>query len=125
MSSCLSAALRRGVSILCVKKDACENETWYPGGPCIAFFPLPVADPDRPFNCISCEECGNNCSGHYMGYDKLLERFSKQEKLEFAQPPSVVLLQTYNQLKRIPPLFSFVGNSTKNTSASGGGQDVV
>lgn len=85
------------------KEGRLENETWYPGGPCIAFFPLPVADPDRPFNCISCEECGNNCSGHYMGYDKLLERFSKQEKLEFAQPPSVVLLQTYNQLKRIPP----------------------
>lgn len=61
-----------------VCKEGCfENEIWYLGGFCIVFFFLFVVDFDCLFNCISCEECGNNCLGYYMGYDKFLEWFLK------------------------------------------------
>jgi hypothetical protein len=49
-----------------------KEVTWYPGGPPIDFLPLPLADPERPYNGI-CEVCTKEpCSGHYMKYEKLL-----------------------------------------------------
>ena len=52
------------------KEGRYQNKIWYPGGPSIAFLPLPFADPDRPFECNSCSECANDCSGHYMEFNR-------------------------------------------------------
>lgn len=86
------------------KEGKLKNETWYPGDPSITFVPLPVPDPARPFNGGNCSDCGTHyCYGHYMKYDKVLARFLKQGKCDYVAPPSVVLLETYNKYRAIPP----------------------
>ena len=85
------------------KEGQLQNQTWYPGGPSLDFIPLPVQDSNRPFNGSCCSECGTKCSGHYMKYDEALVHFSEQGKTDFPQPPSVVILETYDKYKSIPP----------------------
>ena len=85
------------------KEGLLQNETWYPGGPSLAFLPLPVPDINHPFNGASCNECGTQCNGHYMKYDEALARFREDRKTDLVQPPSVVILETYNKYKSIPP----------------------
>ena len=86
------------------KEGKLKNETWYPGGPSITFVPLPVPDPARPFNGGNCSDCGTHyCYGHYVKYDKVLSRFLEQGKCDYVAPPSVILLETYNKYKAIPP----------------------
>ena len=85
------------------KEGLLQNETRYPGGPSLAFLPLPVPDINHPFNGASCNECGTQCNGHYMKYDEALARFREDRKTDFVQPPSVVILETYNKYKSIPP----------------------
>ena len=46
------------------KEGLLQNETRYPGGPSLAFLPLPVPDINGPFNGASCNECGTQCNGH-------------------------------------------------------------
>ena len=38
-----------------------------------------------------------------MKYDEALARFREDRKTDFVQPPSVVILETYNKYKSIPP----------------------
>lgn len=74
--------------------------TWYPGGPPIDFLPLPLADPDRAYQ-GNCSVCQNSCSGHYMKYESLLDRYLATKKSDFLQPPSVYILQEFQKNKEI------------------------
>ena len=85
------------------KEGKLQNETWYPGRPILAFNPLPVPDPDHPFSSSDCPNCGADCCGHYMNYDKVLAHFLEKGRIDFSKPPSVVLLEIYNKCKAIPP----------------------
>ena len=85
------------------KEGLLQNETWHPGGPSPTFLPLPNPDINRPFNGVSCNECGTQCNGLYMKYEEALARFTEHRKTDFVQPPSVVILKTCNKYKSIPP----------------------
>ena len=42
-----------------------NGSTWFPGGPPLSYFPIPIADPKRPWG-GPCEQCGDKCPGHYL-----------------------------------------------------------
>lgn len=80
-----------------------DEVTWYPGGPPIDFLPLPLADPDRPHQ-GSCKVCKDSCSGHYMKYENLLDRYLDKPELKCLQRPSVFILEAYQKYKGIPKI---------------------
>lgn len=49
----------------CLKRKPSVEPKWYPGGPPLSFLPLPIPDPERPWG-VSCEKCGDICTGHYL-----------------------------------------------------------
>ena len=96
------------------KEGKLQNETWYLGGPSLAFIPLLVPDPDCPFSSNDCPNCGADCCGHYMNYDKVLAPLLEKGRIDFSKPPSVVFLEIYNKYKAIPPP-AFVMETAKAT----------
>jgi hypothetical protein len=52
---------------------------WYEGGPPLQFFPWPVRDENsKPEDCT---QCSGPCSGHFMRYPNLLERYTAVNRL--------------------------------------------
>ena len=43
-----------------------DGNTWFPGSPLLSYFPIPIADPKRPWGSGACEQCGDKCAGHYL-----------------------------------------------------------
>ena len=43
-----------------------DGNTWFPGSPPLSYFPIPIADPKRPWGSGACEQCGDKCAGHYL-----------------------------------------------------------
>jgi len=81
-----------------------EEITWYRGGPSIDYLPLPIPDPEHPFNGTGCNKCSGSCSGHYIDVSDVLQIFDERGHLPpCAQPPSTVLLDTYKKYKCVPP----------------------
>ena len=78
-----------------------DEVTWFLGGPPIDFLPLPLEDHDRLYG-GNCNVCKALCSGHYMKYEKLLNRYLEKREVNFLQPPSVSILQAYQKYKGIP-----------------------
>ena len=70
--------------------DLVVDAKWYPNGPSFSFFPYPVIDTKRPYG-LNCNECGNNCYGHYVtNIKELLQMYSAGNAIR-AEPPSCII----------------------------------
>ena len=76
-----------------------NEDSWYPGGPSLDFFPSPTPDPDRPYGNT---ECTGFCAGHYMKPSKLISYVKSAGQLSKAIPPSQVLLKAYKSCAGFP-----------------------
>ena len=77
-------------------KDLPVDAKWYPNGPSFSFFPYPVIDPARSSG-SDCNECGDNCYGHYVtNVDKLLLMHNAGNAIR-AEPPSCILEKFFNE----------------------------
>lgn len=62
---------KQGTPYVCPKckvpgiKHLPVDAKWYPNGPSFSFFPYPVIDKKRSYG-SACDECGDNCYGHYV-----------------------------------------------------------
>ncbi len=72
--------------------------TWYPGGPPTSYLPLPVADPNRPWGNVTCEDCKGTCHGHYLKPDESNAGLDVPAAI-----PSVVIQQFFADLKGAHP----------------------
>ena len=75
-------------------KDLPIRAKWFPGGPSFSLFPYPVADETRKGP--GCENCGDECSGHYVTDLTTYINLYSQGKAIRSQPPSQIL-QDYNK----------------------------
>ena len=90
--------------LLCCYQDGCEHPrckaevgkdpssiSWYLGGPSIKSIPLPVPDPDRPWNNTVCSDCNGFCAGHYLEPKKALVAGNAAP----CSPPSIVIEKAF------------------------------
>lgn len=86
---------------LCNAAEASVIErTWFPGGPAISYFPLPVPDVTRPWG-ADCSACVGFCGGHYLEPENAWK--CVQEKgmgVCQTKPPSVVLQSVFNSSEK-------------------------
>lgn len=71
---------------------------WYQGGPELSYFPLPVADPLRPWG-GHCEDCAPMpCAGHYLKPEEHFSRYKSHGAtgMKF-EPPSTVIATKYRK----------------------------
>ena len=69
-----------------VGKDP-SSISWFSGGPSIRSVPLPVPDPNRPWNSTVCDDCNGFCAGHYLEPKKALATGSAAA----CSPPSTII----------------------------------
>jgi hypothetical protein len=62
---------------------------WFPGGPSVTTLPMPIGDPNRPWN-GTCSDCKQFCAGHYL---KPQEAVHAGGAIVFSPPPSAVILE--------------------------------
>ena len=67
---------------------------WFPGGPFFSLFPYPVVEETRKGH--GCENCGDECSGHYVTDLTTYINLYSHGKAVRSQPPSQIL-QDYNK----------------------------
>ena len=74
------------------------EQTWFPGGPPISYFPLP--DVTRPWG-ADCSACGGFCGGHYLEPEDTW-KYIQEKGTDVCQPkpPSVVLQNTFNSSEK-------------------------
>ena len=58
---------------------------WFPGGPEVAFIPLPIPDPKQPWGSTNCIKCDGVCYGHYLSSNE------KSHLPPMSKPPSVIM----------------------------------
>ena len=76
------------------------ERTWFPGGPAISYFPLPVPDVTRAWG-ADCSACVGFCGGHYLEPENAWK--CVQEKgmgVCQTKPPSVVLQSVFNSSEK-------------------------
>ena len=76
-----------------VGKDP-SSITWFPGGPSITSIPLPVPDPERPWNNSACLDCKGFCAGHYLQPKQALSALSTAGTVS-SPPPSTVIEKAF------------------------------
>lgn len=89
---------------LCRKGKPEELPCWFPGGPAIDFFPLPVPDISRPWGSSDCSDCKSGCYGHFLKQDKCLKNISEASTVMSIPPPQAI--KEFLQPLRRPPLES-------------------
>ena len=67
---------------------------WFPGGPFFSLFPYPVVEETRKGP--GCENCGDECSEHYVTDPTTYINLYSHSKTVRSQPPSQIL-QDYNK----------------------------
>ena len=85
-------------------KDGCEHPrcqagvgkdpssiSWFPRGPSITSIPLPVPDPNRPWNSAVCDDCNGFCADHYLEPKEALATGSDAA----CSPPSTVIEKAF------------------------------
>ena len=73
-----------------VGKDP-SSISWFPGGLSITSIPLPVPDPNHPWNSTVCEDCNGFCAGHYLEAKEALAAGSAAA----CSPPSTVIQKAF------------------------------
>ena len=69
---------------------------WYPGGPTLKYFPLPIPDPACTWGSTDCSKCqGKICYGHYLS--PTLSLFSPVSPM--VRPPSQILKDAFSDQK--------------------------
>ena len=51
-----------------------DGNTWFPGSPPLSYFPIPIADPKRPWGSGACEQCGDISAGHSLSSSRRASR---------------------------------------------------
>lgn len=75
------------------------QQTWYPGGPPLSYFPVPVPDPAKPWGSVDCEKCKGVCNGHFLSPEEaLLSNLPRMIK-----PPSQLIKEAFNRLNGEEP----------------------
>ena len=72
---------------------------------------MPVADPTRPFGDPNCSTSQDQCSGHFLPPEKMIE--SKEEPM--IQPPSVVLKEFFQSLQGSEPTDEMLQSMARKT----------
>lgn len=60
-----------------VKCQAGEDKLelkWFPNGPSLEYFPIPIPDPNRPW-VVDCSKCKATCAGHFLPPDDHLAHY--------------------------------------------------
>ena len=90
---------------------------WFPNGPSLEYFPVPIPDPKRPWG-GDCSQCKGKCAGHYLQPDDHLEHYSKhgREGMMF-KPPSKILGEVHKKLcaDKTQPSEEFIIDLAKKT----------
>lgn len=76
---------------LCQSGQPEKQPTWFPGGPPISFFPLPIPDLSRPWGSSDCDTCSGFCSGHYLVPDLKLHNIKQSIARASIHPPSTII----------------------------------
>ena len=61
-------------------RNSDNGNIWFPGGPPLTYFPIPIADPKRPWGGGPCKQCGDKCAGHYIRSQKHHELFQTHKR---------------------------------------------
>lgn len=71
---------------------------WFPNGPSLEYFPIPIPDPNRPWG-GDCSQCQGTCTGHFLSPDEHLEHYRKhgRDGMMF-KPPSKILGEVHKEL---------------------------
>ena len=78
---------------ICKDKVDGNESTWFPSGPPLRYFPLPIPDPKRPWGGL-CKQCKGFCAGHYLPPEENLKHYKLHGKKEMQmKPPSVVITE--------------------------------
>jgi hypothetical protein len=71
--------------------------TWFPNGPPLSYFPLPIPDVDRPWG-GDCTSCSGFCAGHYKKPEDAWKSYQEKDKtICQIKPPSVTLLERFDE----------------------------
>ena len=83
---------------LCKAGEPDNSILWYKDGPPITFIPLPVKDKNRPYNASNCSTCQEECAGHFMQPQQIVENFMNglQQQVD-VQPPSEILKSEFKK----------------------------
>lgn len=89
--------------LICKSGEVKELPKWFPSGPSIAYLPLPVPDPLRPWGGAAFSERKGQCHGHFF---KPIEAYESTVS-PMSKPPSVLLREAYQNLDLYPPSDSY------------------
>ena len=70
---------------------------WYPNGPPLEYFPLPIPDPNRPWG-GDCSQCKGIYPGHFLSTEDNIAHYRKhgKESMMF-EPPSKILGEAHKK----------------------------
>ena len=69
--------------------------TWFPSGPPLTYFPLPIPDTTRPWG-ADCNVCTGFCAGHYLKPEDAWKSYQeKGESICQIDPPSLTLQKLF------------------------------
>ena len=78
-----------------------DGNTWFPGSPPLSYFPIPIADPKRPWGSGACEQCGDKCAGHYLCPEEHHDFYQTHGRQGMKiKPPSVVISEALKKAER-------------------------
>ena len=106
----------------CCKKSGCQHpfckeevetpSSWFPGGPSIDYFPIPVPDTSSPGGTMDCSKCsGNLCYGHFLTPELSVQSTADQMSI----PPSQIIKEAFDKLKGEDPSDTDVDRLSKAT----------
>ena len=75
---------------VCVKGKPNSEPVWYEGGPPLAYVPIPILDPERPWG-SHCHSCVGFCSGHYLSPVDNFKWVQENGTGSCVQPPREVI----------------------------------
>ena len=84
-----------------VKCQAGEDKLelkWFPNGPSLEYFPIPIPDPNRPWG-GDCSKCKGTCAGHFLPPDEHLAHYRKHGREGMmVKPPSIIIADAHKML---------------------------
>ena len=84
----------------CLPSAKKEDCTWFPHGPKLKYFPVPIPDPKRPWG-GTCKQCTGICAGHYLRPEEHLDHYELHgTKGMIFKPPSVVIAEAHREAKK-------------------------
>ena len=85
---------------ICNSRNVVKLPSWYQGGPCISYLPLPIPDSNRPWGSTTCADCKGFCSGHFLKPCDAIHSTLQP----MAKPPSQVIKEIFdNDSFHYPP----------------------